>query len=284
LHHIIGILVDLPSLACPNDNPFWGAGAELVDMHIPDGYLFPLAAGERVVYLIDLMNHDHHGARNITVVQYMDYYILDGTESFKPVEIYLISVLGCFQDLDYEVPVGPVGQKYISYLDFPSNVQGHIVWFQGHLHMGGQDVYLMNTQTAEVYYNSLPTYDKNGYLIDMSGGSPMNLITFGAPMRLVAIYEQGPDPVDAMGVMIGFIHVEKASMKNEEEYLGTGNPNQSQSSGSHFFGSLILIAVGVFLGVAGVLLVIGGIVGFRLYRLKKMQSDGRHSISQDDDL
>jgi len=270
LHHIIAILDGVSSVVCPGNYPFFGAGAELVDIYIPDGYIFGLLANQPITYQIDLMNHDHHMARNVTIVQTIEYYILDGTENLKNVEIYLLSVNGCTQDMNYPIPIGPVGQPYIQYLDFPSTVDGTLVWMQGHLHMGGVDIYLMNTETLEVYFNSLPKFDENGFVIDMDAGQPMIHIPLGVPMRLLAIYGQTNEELDAMGVILGFVEVTKRSNTLPKEQLGNGNPVQSISK--HTFGPMLMIIFGIFIGIVFVLLIIGAIVGFRLYRKKKQQS------------
>lgn len=193
---------------------FYAAGEERAEMHLPDGYGYPMKAGDRWGMTLMLMNH-----RARADSAFVEYTVTYETEPRTPVRPYWLDVRNCRADPVYDVPGGgrrgSVHRRSMRW-DVPES--GRIVAGMGHLHGGGRNVALQRGRCRlyaskptwgfrdHPFYNVKPVLHEPGPIHMTGFKSPTGFpIRAGERLRLDSNYDARRPHTRVMGIMVVFV-------------------------------------------------------------------------------
>lgn len=258
------------NLLCPQ----WGSidmvvatSAQFTPVLLPFPYAIPLEPGETFNGYSMVMNY--HPVDVVFYIQ-VDYIYVSWTDDLLPVRGAFFDVTSCEGDADYDTPDSPDSLRNYRYLDFPSPFTGTLVSALGHLHRGGQNVYLANRETGEVLFSGRAHYDDPDHPDWISRNDlhfPMLQINAHDKLRMVAIYDN-KENLDVMGTIFAYVHVTDQITTNEplKQTAGTINPFDVPGEDEEDKKESNLVTILIFSNiiVAAVLLLI--IIGQLLYQ------------------
>lgn len=212
--------------------PQWGSidmvtatAAQYTPAILPYPYAILLDAGTTFSGYSEVMNYLSTPA---TFYIRVEYIYVPWTDDLLPVRGVFFDVTSCEGDADYDVPYNPTAERNYRYLDFPSPFTGTLVTALGHVHRGGQNIYLANKDTGEVLANGRAHYDDPNHpdwVTHYDLTFPLVQINMHDRLRLVSIYDnQQHDAV--MGTIFGYVHVTEQVPGTEPlmQVAGTVNP------------------------------------------------------------
>ena len=208
----------LPGLA----ERFYAAGEERAKLRLPEGYGYPISAGDNWGMTWMLMNH-----RKTVDTAYIQYKVTYDTEPKTPVKPYWLDIENCKADPVFDIPGGKKkGSTTRNSSTWNVPESGRIVAGGGHVHGGAKQLDLKRTGPDCTLYSSKPTwglpkhpfYNVKPVLhepgpINMSGfTSPTGLpVRKGERLRLDADYDGELLHTRVMGIFILFLAPDEAA-------------------------------------------------------------------------
>jgi plastocyanin len=193
---------------------FYAAGEERAKLRLPEGYGYPMKAGDQWGMTMMFMNH-----RAQADSAFVEYEVTYDTEPKAPVTPYWLDVENCLADPVYTVPGGGrKGSTHRRSATWRVPEPGRIVAGLGHVHGGAKGLSL-NRRSCRLYtsrptwglpghpfYNVKPVLHEPGP-INMTGfTSPTGLpVRRGERLRLDSNYDARLTHARVMGIMLLFM-------------------------------------------------------------------------------
>jgi plastocyanin len=217
LHHILFLNLG-PDGKGGLTGSFYGDGEERAKLQLPDGYGYPVKAGDRWAMIWMLMNHRLEADQ----VKIRWTITWDTDPAIKPVVPVGFDASHLRKGLVYDVPGGaPRGATHVATMTRPSPVTGRIVAGLGHVHGGAKGLELSQPSCGDrIVYRSKPTWGRPSHPfynvkpilhepgpIDMSRftsatGIP---VTAGQPLKLTSRYDAHRPHTRVMGLMVAYV-------------------------------------------------------------------------------
>jgi len=223
---------------------FYAAGEERAKMRLPEGYGYPMDAGDSWSMTAMMMNH-----RAKTDTAYIQYKVTYDTAPKTPVTPYWLDVKNCLADPVYNVPGGKRrGAIHRKSATWTVPKTGRIVAAGGHVHGGAKDLTL-NRDSCELY-SSRPTWGQASHpfynvkpILHEPG--PINMTGFtsgqgfpvrkGERLRLDSNYDANLPHTRVMGIMVLFLAEDAAAASSgcakpaDLRDWGTSEPGRSKA-------------------------------------------------------
>jgi hypothetical protein len=207
LHHIVMHNGNRDDHACPGETErFIAAGQEKTPIGpFPDGYAYPIAAGDRLDAVYHLMDTRASGEGEMRVYIEYEMTYLPGASGYRPLTPYFLDVVGCGGNSTYDVPGnGGPGSEHVQTASWTCTKDGLVLWVAGHLHEGGKRLTLTNETRDDLICQADLTYDEQGEL-SMSSCAPLMEIRQGDICTLESVYDNSHYWEDAMGIVLAYI-------------------------------------------------------------------------------
>ncbi len=232
LHHIVFSKLGDPNPQCHNftgfdasgpklpglARPFYGAGEERNELHLPPGYGLPTKASD--VWLNTWMLMNHRKTTDHAFIQWTVTYTTD--ENLKPVDPYWLDVKNCNADPIFNVPGGgKPGSTYKKSYQFNMPESGHIVAAGGHVHGGADNLTISQPACGDrkimefdpawgmpshPFYHVRPILHEPGPIAVSAYLSAQGFpLAQGQPIKLTATYDNSLPHTRVMGISIVYV-------------------------------------------------------------------------------
>ena len=218
LHHILFLNLGDGTKNVGLGGAFYGDGEERAKLDLPDGYGYPVSAGDRWAMVWMLMNHRLQA--DSVLIRYRITW--DTDPSIRPVVPVGFDASHLRQGLVYDVPGGePKGTLDLRTMTRPSLVTGRIVAGLGHVHGGAKDLVLSEPDCGDrVIYRSSPTWGLASHPFYhvrpvLHEPGPINMsrftseqgipITASEPLKLTSRYDASRPHTRVMGLMVIYV-------------------------------------------------------------------------------
>ena len=232
LHHIVFTAIGRPNPECDQytmwDNktklpgnlaqPFYGAGEERARFAVPQGYGYPVQAGERWGLAWMFMNHKGRTDR-----AWITYHVtVDTAQGLTALQPHWLDVRNCSADPVFDVAGGgPPGSEHVETYDWVPPENGRMIVGGGHMHGGGKRMEIVEPACGDaVIARSRPTWgapDHPFYQVKpvLHEPGPINMSGFGTaqgipvragePLRMRAVYDAERPHTRVMGIMVVYV-------------------------------------------------------------------------------
>jgi hypothetical protein len=218
LHHILFLNFGDGSGPAGAWNAFYGDGEERARLDLPEGYGYPVKAGDRWAMVWMLMNHRLH--TDSVLIRWRITW--DDDPSLTPVVPVGFDASHLRQGLVYDVPGGgPAGSVDARTMERPAPLSGRIVAGLGHVHGGAKDLELSEPDCGDrVIYRSSPTWGLASHPFYhvrpvLHEPGPINMSRFeteqgipilkGQRLRLTSNYDAHLPHTRVMGLMVVYV-------------------------------------------------------------------------------
>jgi len=211
LHHYVLMINNLFATVCPtvNHRTLTGTGNEYTPLHLPAPYAVIDAATNTWSLDVDIINLISKPLK--LYVQYNVTYSLN-YKSFSPVTPFtIISVTGCIDNPVYNISGnGGKGSVVVNSTNVTAPISGNIIYAFGHLHDGGYNVSLVDTDSKTLICNSYATYDNGnvvtGNITSVSQCYPKGIwVAEGDQITITATYDNSKPWYNVMGMFLAYI-------------------------------------------------------------------------------
>ncbi|MGI9556878.1 MAG: plastocyanin/azurin family copper-binding protein [Solirubrobacterales bacterium] len=210
---------DNQSIFEPAGERFYAAGEERAKMRLPDGYGYPIKAGDPnwgIVYMF--MNH--RAKDDTGFVQYR--VTVDDDPAIKPVKPHWLDARNCRADPVYNVPGdGGKASTHVKKTNYLMPASGRIVAGLGHAHGGARKLTITRPKCSNrPVAESVPTWGKGSHSFYevrpiLHEPGPIHMTAFrsqtgipvrkGEKIRLNSRYENSMPHVRVMGIFVVYV-------------------------------------------------------------------------------
>lgn len=204
----------LPAMA----ERFYAAGEERAEMHLPDGYGYPVSRDDTWFMVWMLMNH-----RQTPDKAWVQYEMTVETDvPLQPVEPWWLDVVNCMTDPIYNVPGGgDPGSVHERTGTWTMPTSGRIVAGSGHMHGGGRELRVTQPgcQDRELmrfsptwgsrrhpFYNVRPILHEPGPINVTEVQTPTGFpVAAGSQVKLTSAYDAELPHTRVMGISVLYV-------------------------------------------------------------------------------